>query len=458
MNEEKELQDLEEFRDLLKNKRYTDLREKAAEMNEPDVAAVLEKMEDEDMLKMFRLFPKELAADVFSLLEQDSQQYIITSLSDKEAGSIIDNLYADDAADLLEEMPANVVKKLLANANPETRKDINHLLRYPEESAGSIMTTEFMDLKEDMTAAQAFARIRQKGVDSETVNVLYVLSSKRVLLGTVGLRHLIMMPEDARVGDFMHEEVVSCNTTEDQEAVAQIFKKYDFTALPVVDKENRMVGIITVDDVIDIMEEEATEDIEKMAAITPSEKPYLKTGIFDTVKARLPWLLLLMVSATFTGQIISSFESALAAVTILTAYIPMLMDTGGNAGSQASVTIIRGISLDEISIHNLKDVIWKEMRVSLVIGITLAACNFAKLMLIDRGLFHNPITVYVALVICMTLVVTVFAAKLVGCTLPIVAKQLGFDPAVMASPFITTIVDAISLLIYFRFATMLLGL
>ena len=458
MNEEKELQDLEEFRDLLKNKRYTDLREKAAEMNEPDVAAVLEKMEDEDMLKMFRLFPKELAADVFSLLEQDSQQYIITSLSDKEAGSIIDNLYADDAADLLEEMPANVVKKLLANANPETRKDINHLLRYPEESAGSIMTTEFMDLKEDMTAAQAFARIRQKGVDSETVNVLYVLSSKRVLLGTVGLRHLIMMPEDARVGDFMHEEVVSCNTTEDQEAVAQIFKKYDFTALPVVDKENRMVGIITVDDVIDIMEEEATEDIEKMAAITPSEKPYLKTGIFDTVKARLPWLLLLMVSATFTGQIISSFESALAAVTILTAYIPMLMDTGGNAGSQASVTIIRGISLDEISIHNLKDVIWKEMRVSLVIGITLAACNFAKLMLIDRGLFHNPITVYVALVICLTLVVTVFAAKLVGCTLPIVAKQLGFDPAVMASPFITTIVDAISLLIYFRFATMLLGL
>ena len=458
MNEEKELQDLEEFRDLLKNKRYTDLREKAAEMNEPDVAAVLEKMEDEDMLKMFRLFPKELAADVFSLLEQDSQQYIITSLSDKEAGSIIDNLYADDAADLLEEMPANVVKKLLANANPETRKDINHLLRCPEESAGSIMTTEFMDLKEDMTAAQAFARIRQKGVDSETVNVLYVLSSKRVLLGTVGLRHLIMMPEDARVGDFMHEEVVSCNTTEDQEAVAQIFKKYDFTALPVVDKENRMVGIITVDDVIDIMEEEATEDIEKMAAITPSEKPYLKTGIFDTVKARLPWLLLLMVSATFTGQIISSFESALAAVTILTAYIPMLMDTGGNAGSQASVTIIRGISLDEISIHNLKDVIWKEMRVSLVIGITLAACNFAKLMLIDRGLFHNPITVYVALVICLTLVVTVFAAKLVGCTLPIVAKQLGFDPAVMASPFITTIVDAISLLIYFRFATMLLGL
>ncbi|MBR2830557.1 MAG: magnesium transporter [Solobacterium sp.] len=458
MNEEKELQDLEEFRDLLKNKRYTDLREKAAEMNEPDVAAVLEKMEDEDMLKMFRLFPKELAADVFSLLEQDSQQYIITSLSDKEAGSIIDNLYADDAADLLEEMPANVVKKLLANANPETRKDINHLLRYPEESAGSIMTTEFMDLKEDMTAAQAFARIRQKGVDSETVNVLYVLSSKRVLLGTVGLRHLIMMPEDARVGDFMHEEVVSCNTTEDQEAVAQIFKKYDFTALPVVDKENRMVGIITVDDVIDIMEEEATEDIEKMAAITPSEKPYLKTGIFDTVKARLPWLLLLMVSATFTGQIISSFESALAAVTILTAYIPMLMDTGGNAGSQASVTIIRGISLDEISIHNLKDVIWKKMRVSLIIGITLAACNFAKLMLIDRGLFHNPITVYVALVICLTLVVTVFAAKLVGCTLPIVAKQLGFDPAVMASPFITTIVDAISLLIYFRFATMLLGL
>ena len=458
MNEEKELQDLEEFRDLLKNKRYTDLREKAAEMNEPDVAAVLEKMEDEDMLKMFRLFPKELAADVFSLLEQDSQQYIITSLSDKEAGSIIDNLYADDAADLLEEMPANVVKKLLANANPETRKDINHLLRYPEESAGSIMTTEFMDLKEDMTAAQAFARIRQKGVDSETVNVLYVLSSKRVLLGTVGLRHLIMMPEDARVGDFMHEDVVSCNTTEDQEAVAQIFKKYDFTALPVVDKETLMVGIITVDDVIDIMEEEATEDIEKMAAITPSEKPYLKTGIFDTVKARLPWLLLLMVSATFTGQIISSFESALAAVPILTASIPMLMDTGGNAGSQASVTIIRGISLDEISIHNLKDVIWKEMRVSLVIGITLAACNFAKLMLIDRGLFHNPITVYVALVICLTLVVTVFAAKLVGCTLPIVAKQLGFDPAVMASPFITTIVDAISLLIYFRFATMLLGL
>ncbi len=445
-----EIRDLEIIRELLETRQYTNLRQKVAEMNTADVAAILEEMEEEELLKVFRILPKSMAADVFSYLEVDHQQMIITSLSDKEAANIIDNLMADDATDLLEEMPANVVKKLLANASADTRRDINHLLRYPEDSAGSIMTVEYVDLKENMTVQDAINRIRQVGVDSETINICYVLDAKRTLVGTVALRYLLITPPDAVIGEMMHENVVFINTMMDQEEVARQFQKYDFTAMPVVDNENRLVGIITVDDIVDILQEEATEDIEKMAAIVPTDKPYMKTTVFETWKKRIPWLLLLMISATFTGSIITSFEDALSACVVLTAYIPMLMDTGGNAGGQASVTIIRGLSLNEIEFKDAFKVVWKEARVAVLCGLTLAAANFVKLLLFDR------VTIAVAAVVCLTLVAAVFIAKIIGCLLPMLAKKIGFDPAVMASPFITTIVDALSLLIYFSIATVIM--
>ena len=445
-----EINELQELLDLLTAKKYTKLREKLSEMNDADIAAFIEELDEEDFLKVFRILPKSIAADVFAYLPVDIQQFIITALSDREAASIINNLMADDATDLLEEMPANVVKKLLANANAETRRDINHLLRYPEDSAGSIMTVEYVDLKEKSTVAEAIERIRKIGVDSETINICYVLDAKRTLKGTVALRYLLISPPDAIIGDIMHENVISLQTMMDQEEVAHQFQKYDFTSMPVVDNENRLVGIVTVDDVVDIMTEEATEDIEKMAAILPTDKPYMKTGVIETFKKRIPWLLLLMISATFTGKIISSFEDALSVYVVLTAFIPMLMDTGGNAGGQASVTIIRGLSLDEIEFSDLLQVVWKEIRVALCCGVTLAIANFAKLMLLDK------VGLQVTIVICLTLVLTVLFAKVVGCMLPMFAKKAGFDPAVMASPFITTIVDAISLLVYFRIATQLL--
>ncbi len=443
---------MEHIKELLKTKQYTTLRQEMAELNDADIAGLMEELEEEDMLKVFRILPKDLAADVFSYLEVDSQQMIITSLSDREAANIINNLMADDATDLLEEMPANIVKKLLANASPEARRDINHLLRYPEDSAGSIMTVEFVDLKENLTVSQAIERIRKVGVDSETINICYVLDPQRKLVGTVALRYLLLSNPDEIIGDIMHENVISINTLMDQEEVARQFKKYDFTSMPVVDNENRLVGIITVDDIVDIMEEEATEDIEKMAAIVPTDKPYMRTSVWETFKKRIPWLLLLMVSATFTGQVLKVFEGALEVCTTLTLFIPMLMDTGGNAGGQSSVTIIRGLSLGEIGYRDVLRIIWKESRVALLCGITLAAANFAKLMLFDRVGFM------VSLVVCLTLVATILMAKIVGCTLPILAKRIGFDPAVMASPFITTIVDALSLITYFQIATHLLKL
>lgn len=438
------------IRELLDSKQYTRLRQMLSELNDADIAVLLEELEEQDMLKVFRILPKDLAADVFSYMDVDNQQFIITSLSDRDAANIVDNLMADDAADLMEEMPANVVKKILANASPDTRRDINHLLRYPEYSAGSIMTVEYVDLKENLTVDEAIARIRKIGVDSETINICYVLDGRRKLVGTVALRYLLLSQPDEVIADIMHENVISINTLMDQEEVARQFQKYDFTAMPVVDNENRLVGIITVDDIVDILQEEATEDMEKMAAIVPSDKPYMKTGVLETWKKRIPWLLLLMVSATFTGRIIASYESALSACMVLSTFIPMLMDTGGNAGSQASVSIIRGISLDEIRFRDMPGVIWKEARVALLCGITLSAANFIKLMLFDR------VQAAVAFVICLTLVVTVFVAKIVGCSLPMFAKKIGFDPAVMASPFITTIVDALSLVIYFQIATVLL--
>ena len=446
------MENMEKIKDLIDNKQYTLLRQELAELNEADIATLLEELPEEELIKIFRILPKSIAADVFSYLPIETEQMIIAALTDREAANIINNLMADDATDLLEEMPANVVKKLLANANSETRRDINHLLRYPEDSAGSIMTVEFVDLKENLTVEQAFSRIRKTGVDKETINICYVLDAQRKLLGTVSLRYLLLSEADAKIGDIMNENVISINTLMDQEEVAMIFQKYDFTSMPVVDNENRLVGIITVDDIVDIMREEATEDIEKMAAIVPSDKPYMKTGVFETWKKRIPWLLLLMISATVTGGIILYYEEALGAYVVLTAFIPMLMDTGGNAGGQASVTIIRALSLQEIDFKDIWAIVWKEARVAVLCGITLAAANFVKLMLFDK------VSLSIAFVVCATLVLAVFFAKLVGCTLPMLAKKIGFDPAVMASPFITTIVDALSLMIYFQIATHVLNL
>ena len=454
-----QIKELEEVLELLNTKQYTKLRQYLAELNDADIAGLLEELEEEEMLKVFRILPKDLAADVFSYLDMDNQQKIITSLSDKEATNIINNLMADDAADLLEEMPANIVKKLLTNASPDVRRDINHLLRYPEDSAGSIMTVEYVDLKENLTVNQAIERIRKVGLDSETINICYVLDAQRRLVGTVALRYLLLMDGDEIIGDIMHENVISINTLMDQEEVARQFKKYDFTAMPVVDNENRLVGIITVDDIVDIIEEETTEDMEKMAAIVPSDKPYMKTGVFETFKKRIPWLLLLMVSATFTGLIITHFESALAAQVALTAFIPMLMDTGGNSGSQSSVTVIRSLSLGEIEFSDLPRVVWKEIRVSVLCGVCLAVACFAKIIVVDMLLLKSEsVTYLVAFVVCATMAVTVCLAKIVGSTLPLLAKKLGFDPAVMASPIITTIVDFLSLLVYFAFATAILGI
>ena len=443
---------MEELLQLLNDKQYTKLRQYLEDLNDADIADVLDELEDRDLLKVFRILPKDLAADVFSYLELESQQMVINSLSVKEAADVIDNLMADDAADLLEEMPANVVERLLANAEAETRKAINQLLQYPEDSAGSIMTVEYVSFKENYTVAQAIEHIRKVGLDSETVNICYVLDARRRLVGTVALRYLLLGDEEELIGEMMHENVVSVQTLMDQEQVAALFKKYDFTAMPVVDNENRMVGIITVDDIVDILEEETTEDMEKMAAILPSDKPYMKTSVGETYKKRIPWLLLLMVSATFTGAIISSFEEALSVYAALIAFIPMLMDTGGNAGGQASVTVIRGLSLGEIEYRDVPRIVWKEVRVAFLCGLTLAAANFLKLMLFDR------VGLYVSLTVCLTLVASVLMAMVVGCLLPMGAKKIGFDPAVMASPFITTIVDALSLLVYFRFATMILGI
>ncbi len=444
--------EVEEIRKLLDTKQYTRLRQKLSEMIAADVASILEELEEEELMKVFRILPKDMAAEVFSYIDVQVQQYIIVSMSERDAGNIIDNLMSDDAADLLEEMPANIVKKLLAAASPETRRDVNNLLRYPEDSAGSIMTVEFVDLKENLTVEQSIDRIRNVGVDSETINICYVLDVRRKLVGTVALRYLLLSQPDEIIGEIMNENVISINTMMDQEEVARQFQKYDFTAMPVVDNEDRLVGIITVDDIVDIMEQEATEDIEKMAAIVPTDKSYMRTGVFETWKSRIPWLLLLMISATFTGKIISSFEDALSVYVILTAFIPMLMDTGGNAGGQASVTIIRALSLDDIEFADIFKVLWKEIRVAFLCGATLAVANFAKLIILDR------VGINVAAVVCITLLAVVLIAKIVGCTLPMFAKKLGFDPAVMASPFITTIVDAISLLIYFNIATNLLGL
>ncbi len=455
-NERAEL--IKKIEDLIERKRYTELRDLLLPMEAADIAKLCAEL-DERVPLVFRLLPKELAAEVFVELDSDEQELLIQSFSNTELKEVLDELYLDDTVDIVEEMPANVVKRILTHSDPEMRKSINEILKYPEDSTGSIMTTEFVDLKQSMTVADALKRIRRTGLDKETINICYVIDDNRHLIGLLSIRTLLLAEEDDVIGDIMETNIVSASTLDDQEVTARNLSKYDFLALPVVDTENRLVGIVTVDDAMDVLQEEVTEDIEKMAAMLPSDKPYLKTTAFETFKSRIPWLLLLMISATFTGQIITRFETALDAVTVLTAYIPMLMDTGGNSGSQASVTVIRGISLGEIEFSDLLRVIWKEIRVAVLCGAALAAANFVKLMLVDRLLFHNPaVTPLIAAVVCCTLVLTVLCAKIVGCTLPLLAKKVGFDPAVMASPFITTIVDAISLLIYFQFASIMLGI
>ena len=390
-------------------------------------------------------------------MEPDSQELLIRGFSDTELKEVVDELYVDDAVDLVEEMPANVVKRILRQADPDMRRMINDILRYPEDSAGSIMTTEFVSLRPEMTVEEAIKRIRRTGVDKETINNCYVTEKGR-LIGAMSLRNLILSDPDDNVRDLMEPNVISVTTSEDQETVAQMFSKYNFNALPVVDTENRLVGIVTVDDAIDVMEEEVTEDIEKMAGMAPSERPYLHTSVWETWKARIPWLLILMLSATFTGLIINHYQDQLAACLVLSSFIPMLSGTGGNSGTQASVAVIRGLALQEIEFSDLIRVVWKEIRVSVLCGICLAAANFVKMLLVDYMWLHNGVTPQVALVVCLTLVCVVFIAKLVGCALPIVAEKVGFDPAVMASPFISTIVDVLSLVVYFRIASVLLGL
>lgn len=457
--EEKYDETLEKLKELVKEKQYNELKREFTDLYPTDIAFLLDDMPEEYRPVCFRLLPKDIAADVFVELESDSQEMLIKSFSNTELESILDELYLDDTVDIIEEMPSNVVKRILKYSDPDTRKEINKILQYPEDSAGSIMTTEFIKLRQYNTVEQAFDIIRKNGDEAETINVCYVTDEGCHLQGYVTIRTLVLEKDTStKIADIMDTQIISVSTRDDKEDVAQDMSKYDFDAMPVVDSENRIVGIVTFDDAIDVMEEEATEDIEKMAAITPMDKPYLRTSTFELWKARIPWLLLLMISATFTGMIITSFEDALASYVALTAFIPMLMDTGGNSGSQASVTVIRGISLQEIEFKDILKVVWKELRVALFCGITLAAVSFAKIMLFDGMVLGNTgITPTVALTVCLTLVLTVVCAKVVGCIMPLLAEKLGFDPAVMASPFITTIVDAISLLIYFGFAKALLG-
>ena len=445
---------------MLEEKKYSTLRDILITMNPADVAGLFDGLEEKQIPVMFRLLPKEQAAETFVEMEPEAQQLLIQGFSDNELREVLDELYVDDAADLVEEMPANVVRRILAQADPEMRSSINQILRYPENSAGALMTMEYVSLRPDMTVEEAILRIRRQGVDKETIYTCYVLDKDRTLLGIVTVKDLLLAEsDDTEIREIMTSNIISVTTQDDQEEVAKMFSKYNFLALPVVDTENRMVGIVTFDDAMDVMEEEATEDMEIMAAMTPSEKSYLKSSPFELYKHRIPWLMLLMVSATFTGMIISSFESALTKLAALTAFIPMLMDTGGNCGSQSSVTVIRALSLDELELSDVFTVLWKEVRTAVLCGISLAAVCFLKVLLVDRLLMGNQsISLSVDLVICLALGVTVIMAKMVGCTLPLLAKRLGFDPAVMASPFITTIVDALSLLVYFLFAKTILGL
>ena len=437
--------------ELVRSKKFRTLRQVLSEMNEVDVAAFIEELDPEKTVVVFRMLPKELASDVFACLELDKQQHIVSSITDKELTNIIEDLSVDDAVDMVEELPANIVQRVLQNATPETRSQINEFLKYPENSAGSIMTAEYIGLRKTMTVEDAFAYIRQNGVDKETIYTCYVMDNKRTLEGVITVKDLLMNPYETLIEDIMDTRIIKARTTDDREDVVDLFNKYDLTTLPVVDTEDRLVGIITVDDAVDVMEEEATEDFEKMAAMMPSEKPYLKTGVFEMAKHRILWLMILMISATVTGGILAKYEEAFALMPILVTFVPQLMDTGGNAGSQASTMIIRGMAVGDIDLGDVAKVLWKEIRVGFVCGLTLAAINLVRILIFNPGQFK------VALVVVCSMFVTVIIAKCIGCLLPMTAQRLGIDPAIMASPLITTLVDAVSLTVYFELATNFLG-
>ena len=453
------MEDLELLIELLNSKKYSQVRSFLVSQNAIDIAYLLTELPPEKLLLVFRLLPKELAAEAFVEMDSDQQMLLIKGFNDTELYAVFDELFVDDTVDILEEMPANVVERVLAGTDVETRKSINELLNYPERSTGSIMTVEFVSLKAHMTISQALDQIKKTGVDKETIYTCYVTGSERKLIGVVTVKDLLLAKEEATIGEIMEENIIHAHTMDDREEVAGLFHEYGLMALPVVDNEDRLVGIVTYDDAIDVIVEESDEDTQVMAAITPSAKPYLKTGIIEIWMNRIPWLLLMMLSATFTGMIITGFESALAAQVTLTAFIPMLMSTGGNTGSQSSATVIRGLSMGEVEFRDILRVIWKEIRVGVLCAVTLAVANFIKIWLVDILLMRTEgLTLPVAAVVCITLALTVITAKLVGCTLPILAQKIKLDPAVMAAPFITTILDAVSLLIYFTLATAILGL
>lgn len=438
--------------ELIEQKKYVDIKKELSEMNEVDIAELLDPLDPHKTLLLFRMLPKDLAVEVFSYFSSEQQMEIINSVTDKELEYIIAELFFDDMIDLIEEMPANIVKKILKSAKEDERKLINQFLKYPANSAGSIMTIEYVDLKKEMTVKEALKHIKETGISKETVYTCYVTDKKRVLEGIISLRSLVVADEDDKLEDIMEKEVIKVNTHDDQESVAAIFIKYGFIALPVVDNENRLIGIITFDDIMDVMEQEATEDFQLMAAMSPSEEAYLDTDVFTLAKQRLPWLLILMISATFTGRIMLKFENVLASVVILSTFIPMLMDTGGNSGNQSSTLIIRGLAVGEITTKDWLKVLWKEIRISTIVGTTLSAVNFARLIILER------VELIIAVTVSITILITVIAAKIVGGTLPLIAKKLKLDPAIMAGPLITTIVDAICLILYFLIAKQLLGI
>lgn len=448
---------IEQISTLYREKKYSQLKSILADINPTDIAVLFDEFPNEQRILLFRLLPKEEAAETFVELDGETQEALIHAFSDTELREVIDELYLDDTVDIIEEMPATIVKRILRNTDAQTRKSINTLLKYPEDSAGSIMTPEFVDLKKDNTVEDAFKRIRRTGVDKETIYTCYVTDSSRHLIGVTTVKELLLHDYGDKIEEFMETNIIFVNTHDDKEIAANFLDKYNFLALPVVDMENRLVGIITVDDAIDVLQEENTEDIQKMHAIMPNEKPYLKTGIFETWKSRITWLLFLMISATFTSMILNAFEDKLSALIVLTSFVPMLTGTSGNSGGQASAVIIRALSLKEIDFKDISKVIWKEFRVGVLCGITLAAVNFVKIWFVDRILFGmSAITIQVDLVISLTLIIEIIFAKMVGCVFPILAKKMKLDPAVISSPFITTVMDALSLLIYFWLATMIL--
>ena len=443
---------LDELFQFVEEHKYRLLRSRLAEMNEADIAEFMEELDRNQGMLIFRMLPKDQAADVFAFLEPDVQEHIINSINDAEVSKIVEDLFVDDAVDMLEELPATVVKRVMRAATPETRKLINQFLQYPENSAGSIMTAEYIGLKKYMNVEQAFAYIRAHGVDKETIYTCFVTDGQRRLEGVVTIKDLLMNPYETKIQDIMDENIIKTVTTEDQEEVVELFNKYDLICLPVVDHEDRLVGIVTVDDIVDVMEEEATEDIEKMAAMLPSDKPYLKTGIFELAKNRIVWLTVLMLSSMITGSILTYYEAAFAALPLLVSFVPMLTGTGGNAGSQSSTTIIRAMTIGDVKPMDILKVIWKEIRVAVVVGIILAGVNFVRLIV------QYPGETLVCVTVVVSLMLTIILAKTIGCTLPILAQLLHLDPAIMAAPLISTIVDACSLIVYFQIACHLLSI